>query len=271
MQKMKAGFIGFVPQGADYFETVKSYAKMGYKGLESAMGLFREGDPVENAKRVRSFGLEPLALGTRLTNGEKPDVADLIKRAKMVGVNNVVLYHIDATQWRFGMHPTKPTDTEVLNDFKIIDEVSKELAKEGIDMLFHNHDQEFLATINGVPLFWAMAAYCESLKFELDLGWVNYAGFDPATVIRQLGSRLKLLHVKDYIPGKHLHQQNENVIVPRYCAPGAGVLDLFSAFEAACELGIEWAIIEQDNQHLLTAQESVQVAYYNMKDTGFVE
>jgi hypothetical protein len=49
------------------------------------------------------------------------------------------------------------------------------------------------------------------------------------------------------------------------------VVDLFACFQEACKIGVEWAIIEQDMQYLLTHAESVQAAYYNMKETGFVE
>ena len=37
------------------------------------------------------------------------------------------------------------------------------------------------------------------------------------------------------------------------------------------ELGIEWAIVEQDYQYNLTQKETLTAAYLNMKETGLVE
>ena len=76
MKKLIPGFTGLIPKGADYFETVKRYAGYGYKLTESAMPCFCEGDPKENAKRIRDMGLELWTLGTTVQNGAYPDVKD---------------------------------------------------------------------------------------------------------------------------------------------------------------------------------------------------
>lgn len=272
MQKMKAGITGFIPKGEDLFKTLETYAKMGYKGFEGAARLFSiDGDPKDHAKRVRGMGLELLTLGANVQNGNQPDAADLIKKARILNVNRVTIYHTSATAWRFADRPELPGYEEIMKEIETIDKLGKELAKEGISLVFHNHDQEFITCYNGVPLFWLLAVKCEELKFEPDLGWIVYAGADPAKLISQLGSRVVSLHVKDYIPGENFeYKPHKTFVVPRYCAPGAGVVDLYACFKAACEIGVEWAIIEQDMQYQLTHAESVQAAYYNMKDTGFV-
>jgi sugar phosphate isomerase/epimerase len=272
MQKMKAGITGFIPKGADFFKTLESYAKMGYKAFEGASRLFGiEGDPKEHAKRVRGMGLELITLGANVQNGNQPDAADLIKKAAVVNVSRVTFYHSSATAWRFADRPELPGYDEIMKEIETVDKLGKALAKEGISLVFHNHDQEFISCYKGVPLFWLLAANCEDLKFEPDLAWIKYAGWDPATLISQLGNRVASLHVKDYIPGENYeYKPQRTFVVPRYCAPGAGVVDLSAWFKAACELDVEWAIIEQDMQYQLTQAESVQAAYYNMKDTGFV-
>jgi sugar phosphate isomerase/epimerase len=270
---MKAGITGFIPKGADIFETLDSYAKMGYKAFEGAGRLLNlEGDPADNAKRVRDMGLELITLGANVQNGNQPDVKELIANAAIVGVKRVTVYHSSATAWRFADREELPGYEEIKKELQTIDSMGKELAKEGITLVFHNHDQEFITCYDGVPLIWRLAVECPDLKFEPDLGWVRYAGWDPAAFIRQLGDRVVSLHVKDYIPGDNFEYKPLcTVRVPRYCAPGAGEVNLYEAFKAASEIGVEWAIIEQDMQYELTHAESVQAAYYNMKDTGFVE
>ena len=272
MQKMKAGITGFIPRGADFFKTLESYAKMGYKAFEGAARLFNiEGDPVEHAKKIRGMGLELITLGANVQNGNQPDAKALIKNAKIVNVNRVTIYHTSASSYRFADRPELPSYDENMKEIETIRKLSVDLAKEGIMLVFHNHDQEFITCYNGIPLYWLLAVNVEDLKFEPDLGWVHYAGWDPAKLITQLGDRVASLHVKDYIPGENFeYKPHKTFAVPRYCAPGAGVVDLYACFKAASEAGVQWAIIEQDMQYELTHAESVQAAYYNMKDTGFV-
>ena len=58
MEKMKAGFTGFVPKGADYFATLQTYAQIGYRACESGWGLLRSGiDPQEGMARIKEMGL----------------------------------------------------------------------------------------------------------------------------------------------------------------------------------------------------------------------
>jgi sugar phosphate isomerase/epimerase len=271
MAKMKAGITGFIPKDADFYETLKSYAKMGYHAFESAGYLFRQGDPVENAKRVRDMGLEIITMGANLRDGNKPDTPKLIKDCKLVGVDRVTFYHSSAASYRFADRPDLPKWPEMKEEIATVNQLGKDLAREGISLVFHNHDPEFTTIYQGVPLFWLLAANCEDLKFEVDLAWAHYAGWDPAKLISTLGDRVVSLHVKDYIPGDNFEYKSRTVTVPRYCAPGAGVVDLFACFRAAEKIGVKWAIIEQDMLYLLSYAESVQAAYYNMKETGFVE
>jgi sugar phosphate isomerase/epimerase len=271
MAKMKAGLTGFIPKDADFYETLKSYAKMGYHAFENAGYLFRQGDPAENAKKVRGLGLDLITVGANLRDRQRPDAAQLVKNAKQVGVKRVTFYHSSAASYRFDDRPDMPEWPEMKEEIATVNQLGKDLAKEGITLVFHNHDPEFTTIYQGVPLFWLMAATCEDLKFEIDLAWAHYAGWDPAKLITTLGDRVVSLHVKDYIPGDNFEHKSRTVRVPRYCAPGAGLVDLFACFQAAEKIGVPWAIIEQDMQYQLTHAESVQAAYYNMKETGFVE
>ena len=61
MNKMKAALIGFMPKDADPYQTLESYAKVGYRAFEGG-DLLLKGDPAENRKRVESFGMQPLAV-----------------------------------------------------------------------------------------------------------------------------------------------------------------------------------------------------------------
>ena len=61
MKKMKAAFIGFLPEAGDVYQTLEDYAKIGYRAFEGGDLLFEKGDPAENLKRVEAIGMKPLA------------------------------------------------------------------------------------------------------------------------------------------------------------------------------------------------------------------
>ena len=166
-----------------------------------------------------------------------------------------------------------PTYDQLMAEIERLDAVAKELDKEGIRLTFHNHDIEFQAAYNGVPAFWLMAANSEYLKFQLDCGWVAYAGEDPVKIMKLMGKRITDIHIKDYVPGEVVNElpNGKKVVMPRFSTPGTGVLDMAGCLEAALNLGIEWAIIEQDFQYNLSISETITAAYLNMKETGFVE
>ncbi len=277
MSKMKAGFIGFMPYGetdVNPYALLESYAKLGYKGFEGGDLLLRSGDPAENLKRVQSFGIEPITIGYMSMPGRPaPTVAELIQKAKTIGVDSVTTYAGVVGMHRFGMRPERPTYDEVMQEIENYEAMATEMGKEGISFVFHNHDVEFLETYRGVPAFYLMAANTEHLKFELDVGWCTYAGSNPVRVIKEYGDRLYALHIKDFVDGKveqTLPGGGVNVM-PRFTTPGTGKLDLAGCLKAGLDLGLEWAIVEQDFQYNLTQYETLNAAYLNMKETGLVE
>jgi sugar phosphate isomerase/epimerase len=73
------------------------------------------------------------------------------------------------------------------------------------------------------------------VNFELDTYWVKVAGVDPVSVLKEMGSRARLLHMKDGpgIKGK------PNVAV------GQGVVDVPAILKTA-EGSAEWLIVEFD-------------------------
>lgn len=266
---MKAAFIGFVPpEKDDILSTLESHAKIGYKGFEGGDLLFAKGDPKENLKKVQSFGIEP----TGLHYGEpgKANVPELIEKAHTVGVNKVLCYAGAVSMPRFMLSKEPLSKDAVLRELEIFDRDAAELKKEGIDLLFHNHHFEFLESIDGIPALYFMAAHTELLKFEVDCGWACYAGYDPVIVLRTLGSRVGAVHIKDFVDGTKIVKEDA-APMPNFTTVGTGKLPLSPVLEAAAELGMEYAVVEQDFQRNLSVHETLTAAYLNMKETGFVE
>ncbi len=264
-EPMKAALIGFLPKGCDPYATLESYAKAGYRAFEGA-DLLLQGDVKENLRRVESFGMKPLAVHINI--GGEYDLDEIIRRAHAVGVTRAACYCGTAGAYRFGGRPTPPTLDDILRECEEFETAAQRLKAEGITLSFHNHDAEFKQVLGGVPVIYHMLANTEALSFEVDCGWVLYGGHDPVRFLKDVGPRLAAVHIKDFTEGD---VQNGNNVMPRFTTPGTGLLPLKDCLVAAFDLGMDYAIVEQDFQNKVTELQTLTAAYVNMRETGFVE
>ena len=130
-------------------------------------------------------------------------------------------------------------------------EMAPRCAGRGFKLAYHNHDFEF-ETFDGVTghelLFRAAGP---GLGAQVDTYWVQYAGGDPAALIRKLKGQVHSLHLKDMSAGPERHDVEV----------GEGTLDWEDILQAGVEAGAEWHIVEQDecrNPHLQSVRTSVE-------------
>jgi len=110
--------------------------------------------------------------------------------------------------------------------------------REGVTLSYHNHDFEFAPL--GESTMWDVLVRetdPELVGLELDLYWIKYAGTDPEAVLRDVGDRVSLVHLKDMAPDDTLSD----------LPVGEGTLPWHMLLEAADAAGVEWYIAEQDN------------------------
>ena len=284
MNKLKAAFIGFVPFGGtpdEIYAALESYAKIGYKAFESGDMLLRNGDPDENIARVKAFGMEPLSTGLGMGKLDLSVVPTVVEKAKKLGVNRAATFAGCVANHRFGMRPDVPGYDEVMAEIELLNAIAKELAKEGIVTSFHNHDAEFLTFYKGKCAFDYMVENSEYLKFEVDCGWALYGHNDPIAVLDKVGDKLCALHIKDFtygnavqtlaMPGMEIDENKAQNRMPRFTTPGTGLLPLAACLKKGIELGMDYAIVEQDFMYHMNQYDTLTGAYLNMKETGFVE
>jgi len=126
MNKMKAAMIGFLPQDVDPYETLETYAKIGYRAFEGG-GLLLKGDVSENLKRVEAIGMEPISLGC--SGKEDTDVAQLIRDAHKIGVKQVTCYGGIGCAYRFSNDAPVPTMDALLKEAEQFEKIAQELKK----------------------------------------------------------------------------------------------------------------------------------------------
>jgi sugar phosphate isomerase/epimerase len=228
----------------DFAGVVKKVADIGYAGVEPIFRL--PNTTVKDAARLfQDLGLEVPSAHVPMPIGEdKNEVLDFMG---IMGSERIVS----------GKGP---------DDFKTVDQIRRTCdlfnqaqavaAENGMAFGVHNHWWEYLK-VEGRYVYQVMLEYLEpGVFFELDTYWIQTAGVDPVGVVRELGSRAPLLHIKDGPAVKDEPMQ----------AIGDGVLD-FPAIVEAGEETVEWHIVELD-RCATDMLEAVERSYQYMVDEG---
>jgi len=126
---------------------------------------------------------------------------------------------------------------------------------EGLTFSYHNHDFEF-ARIGETTMWDVLVRETDPslVHLELDLYWVKHGGSDPETVLRDVGDRVSLVHLKDMAPD----ETRSDLPV------GEGTMPWHQLLRTADELGVEWFVAEQDNPR--DAMEDVETSLRTLED-----
>ena len=255
---MRPGIIGIVNDeaNADYWGTMAALAGMGYAGVEGRADALLEGDVAANVKRLNDLGLRLLTTGAGLDR-LRDDLDEVVRQAAQLRVDRVACWW-SACDSRDGL----------LRDCDTLDAAGERLAGEGVRLCYHHHDHEFRRTFGGaraIDLMMANTA-AANLGVIVDLAWVAIGGADPAETVRQLGDRVASLHVKDARPARR--DADGNVA---WTAVGTGDVDLVGGCRAAMELGVEWAVVEQDKPRRVTGLDLARASLLNLRELDVIE
>ena len=124
--------------------------------------------------------------------------------------------------------------------YKFIDTLREPLRKikaAGLDFAYHNHAFEF-ESVDGKLIYDILIDELPELSFIVDTYWIKYAGYDFVEYVKKLGAdRIKNVHFKD------MKTDPKGEI----CPCGEGVIDFAPLINLCDEMGIENALVEQDN------------------------
>lgn len=124
-----------------------------------------------------------------------------------------------------------------------IREAVRMFREHDVELLFHNHDMEWQKDGNYSVMEWLLENVPE-LRFEIDLGWTEYAGVDSLSLLDKFGDRFSILHIKDIATDRKAHTGK-----PFCIAPGEGILPLKKILEKAKSMDLIdcGLIIDQDD------------------------
>lgn len=110
---------------------------------------------------------------------------------------------------------------------------------------YHNHALEFKSFPDGRTGLDVLIESSEkgTVNYELDCGWVVYAGHDPVALLKKYPNRIKMLHVKDEKPG---YPASIGAGGAPTTEVGKGKVDWKAVFEAAKGAKIQHYFVEQE-------------------------
>jgi sugar phosphate isomerase/epimerase len=208
----------------DFAGVVRKIADIGYVGVEPAVDELGA-TPEEADQLFKDLGLAVPSAHTPLPLGERKH--EVLDTMAALGCKCIV-------------SGKGPDDFATMDKIKrtcdLFNEANAVAAEAGLTFGIHNHWWEF-QQVEGRYVYQVMLEWLDpDVFFEIDTYWVKTAGPDPAEVVRTLGKRAPLLHVKD----------GPAVRDAPHVAVGDGVMDFPSIVEAGAG-STEWMIVELDS------------------------
>jgi len=251
---MKKAMIGYQVYSArdeaqqDLRGVLTALKEMGYDGVEFA-GFYGH-----SAQEVRSMLDE---LGLKGISSHLPfdrieaDMFGEIAYHKTIGCEYIAIPYLDEEM--------RPGGAKFSHAIQVIYKFGRLCKEAGIQLLYHNHDFEFITFSGqyGLDFLYDCVPAC-LLKTEIDTCWVKYAGLDPAEYVAQYAGRCPVVHLKDYV-GRRGGQPYALInadgtddggrsadVEFEFRPVGHGCQDVKSIIDSSLNSGAEWFIVEQD-------------------------
>ena len=257
----------------DFRGTLAKVKEMGYDGVEFA-GLYGH-KPSEVKQMVEELGLIPISAHVPLDE-MLPDPDKVLADYAEIGCKYIAVPYLTEDR--------RPGTDGFAKTIKDIERLAATAKKFGIQMLYHNHDFEFVKVDGEYGLDILYKSISEDLlKTQIDTCWVNVAGEDPAEYLKKYSGRAPVVHLKDFVmSGKEKPEQLYELIGIEqeekqegdeeafgFRPIGYGVQDFPAILKACEEAGAEWLVVEQDRPALgKTSMECAAMSRENLKKLG---
>ena len=234
----------------DFYGTIKAMKELGYDGVEFA-GLFGE-EPEKIKAFCEEIGIIPISAHVPYFDMlENPE--EVLSDYAKIGCKYVAVPYLTEE-----CRPGTDGFAATVEGIRKIGEAAKAL---GIQLLYHNHDFEFVKIGEEYALDVLYSTIpADLLQTEIDTCWVNVAGVNPAEYIEKYSGRAPVVHLKDFkksgeklgklydligIDDEGAEQEEEDAF--SFMPVGYGVQDM-PAILASCEnAGAQWVVVEQDS------------------------
>lgn len=233
----------------DVAGTLRRVRDLGFDGVEFA-GFYNH-SAAEMKALVQEIGLVPISSHVPL-QAILADPEGVIRYHLELGCSYLVVPYLEEND-----RPGAPGFAKVLS---LLYSFGAQCREAGLQLLYHNHDFEFikLSGLYGLDFIF-QAIPGELLKTEIDTCWVKYAGVDPITYLASYKGRAPVVHLKDFVSDNSgrtpyaLIGLNEDAQIDHsgfsYRPLGQGVQDMEALVDAAVQAGAQWLVVEQDEPY----------------------
>jgi sugar phosphate isomerase/epimerase len=243
-------------------ETLKAIAGIGYKEIELGRG-----DLARLVPLAKEAGLNPVSTHVEswlVTGGNPPRFGAAASADPPAPAKPATPPTDDALKKTFDeirahgpsyavvaylFKGDRPKDTAGWTQFaEQMNRAGKFAKSAGVMLGYHNHGFEFEKLPDGQrPLDVLLKTFDPSLvQIELDVFWVGVTGADPVALIKQLGKKVPLLHLKDKDKAAPTETDEGKVAKTTFKEVGAGGLDFPAILKAAAGAGVSHLFVEQD-------------------------
>lgn len=174
----------------DFYGTLCKVKELGYDGVEFA-GLCGHA-PAEVREMLEKIGLTPVSAHVPIDE-LLTDIPKVVGDYKEIGCRYIAIPWLDEER-----RPGHPGYADTLKQIQMI---ADEAEKQGVTLLYHNHDFEFVKVDGGEYALDVMYQNIPALQTELDTCWVNIGGEVPAEYVRKYAGRAPVVHLKDFFLG----------------------------------------------------------------------
>jgi len=171
-------------------DTLKMLAAKGIRNVEGFGGVFEDIDATRAAMDDAGLAMPTAHFSVDMLENDEARVLEI---AEKLGVKSIYAPFI--------LPDMRPTDSAGWTAFgERLEALAKTYKAKGFEFGWHNHDFEFVPLANGdIPMQLIFDA-APSVSWEADIAWVVRGGADPLEWIKEFGSRISAVHVKDIAP-----------------------------------------------------------------------
>ena len=232
----------------DFYGTIRKMKELGYDGIEFA-GLFGK-DPDEIREFCSETGITPISAHVPYYDMLE-DPEKVLSDYARIGCEYVAVPYLT--------EECRPGTDGFGATIEGVRKIAEAANKLGIQLLYHNHDFEFVKIGGEYALDILYSSIPEDLlKTEIDTCWVKVAGVDPAEYILKYSDRSPVVHLKDFIKkGNRVgtlykligidsadEEQDEDAF--SFMPVGSGEQNMPAILDACISAGSKWVVVEQD-------------------------
>ena len=207
----------------DFEGIVRQVADMGYVGVEPYGGM--PGGLENSASLFKELDLQ--VLNSHVPFPDEENAADLLAIAEAYDLDRVCIAYMPASEFE--------TVDKIKRTCELLNRAGQLASDNGLQLGYHNHWWEYKQLNGTATLDLMLDELDESVFLELDTYWIQVGGLEAADVLRQVGARAPLIHLKDGL----LDPQGDMTAV------GGGKMDVPGIVAASAETA-DWYIVELD-------------------------